>query len=473
MSRTLERTPEVPVPNIVFIVVDDLGWADLACTGSTFYQTPNLDRLAAQGVRFTQAYAAAPVCSPTRSSLLSGRYPARTGVTQYIGGHAVGQLRDVPYLHCLSMDEYSLARALRDGGYQTWHVGKWHLGGPSTWPERHGFEVNVGGCSWGHPRTYWSPYGCPTLADGPTGEYLTDRLTDEAIKLVDRSDGRPFFLNLWHYAVHTPIQSPPALVEKYRRKAAALGLDDRPAIVPGEPMPTWHQQGERVMRRLFQSDPEYAAMIENLDANIGRLVSALDAAGVRDNTMIIFTSDNGGLATAETSPTCNSPLAEGKGWMEDGGVRVPLIVSWPGVTAPGSDTDVSMTSPDFYPTLLEAAGLPLRPDQHLDGISFLPVLHGEQPERGPLYWHYPHYGNQGGTPGAAVRDGRFKLIRLFETGSDRLFDLEADIGEEHDLVDHEPLVGQRMSADLDRWLIEVSALIPHTNPNSRWDDLPG
>ncbi len=159
--------------------------------------------------------------------------------------------------------------------------------------------------------------------------------------------------------------------------------------------------------------------------------------------------------------------------MEDGGVRVPLIVSWPGVTAPGSDTDVSMTSPDFYPTLLEAAGLPLRPDQHLDGISFLPVLHGEQPERGPLYWHYPHYGNQGGTPGAAVRDGRFKLIRLFETGSDRLFDLEADIGEEHDLVDHEPLVGQRMSADLDRWLIEVSALIPHTNPNSRWDDLPG
>ena len=403
-------------PNIIFILIDDLGWRDLTCYGSAFYETPNLDRLAAGGLRFTDAYAACPVCSPTRASILTGKYPARVGVTQWIGGFGVGKLCDVPYHHALPINEVSLATALREGGYRTWHVGKWHLGEQSTWPEQHGFDVNRAGCGWGAPRKgYFSPYGCPTLEDGPPGEYLTDRLTDEAIQLIEHNDGTPFFLNLWHYAVHTPIQAPRALIEKYEKKAQALGLDRQLAIIEGEYFPVQHKRTQRVQRRIIQSDPVYAAMIENLDTNIGRLLAALDRNGIADNTIIIFTSDNGGLATSEGSPTCNHPLAEGKGWMYEGGTRVSQIIRWPRVIAPGGVCSVSVTSTDFYPTLLAAAKLPLRPEQHRDGVSLMPVLRGRQrfPQR-PIFWHYPHYSNQGGTPACAVRDGDWKLIEFFE-----------------------------------------------------------
>jgi len=314
--------PMTKRPNMIFILLDDLGWRDLGCYGSPFYETPNLDRLAAEGMSFTNAYAAAPVCSPTRASILTGKYPATVGVTQYIGGHAVGKLCDVPYFHVLPMQEISLARALKEhGGYQTWHVGKWHLGERETRPEQHGFDVNLGGCGWGSPKHgYFSPYHCPALTDGPPGEYLTDRLTDEAMKLIASSGDassasggeKPFFLNLWHYAVHTPIQAPEALVEKYRRKAAALGLDKINAIEEGDFFPCEHKRTERIQRRRIQSDPAYAAMVENLDWNIGRLLQALEESGKAQETIVIFTSDNGGLATAEGSPTCNAPLAGGR-----------------------------------------------------------------------------------------------------------------------------------------------------------------
>ncbi len=454
-------------PNIVFILLDDLGWRDLGVYGSSFYETPNLDRLAREGLTFTDAYAAAPVCSPTRASLLSGKYPASVGVTQFIGGYGVGKLWDVPYFHHLPLSERSLAWALREGGYATWHVGKWHLGNRVTWPEAHGFEVNVGGCDWGMPNHgFFSPYGLPTLADGPEGEYLTDRLTDEAIRLIESSGEQPFFLNLWHYAVHLPIEAPRELVEKYEAKARALGLDEVSALEPGEPIPVLHRRGERVVRRRVQSDPAYAAMIENLDTNVGRLLAALEATGKRENTLVIFTSDNGGLATAEGSPTCNAPLAEGKGWMYDGGVREPLIVSWPGVVEPGSRTDVSVTSPDFYPTLLEAAGLPLRPEQHADGVSFMPLLKGEALNRGPIFWHYPHYSNQGGTPGAAVREGDFKLISFFEDEHVELYNLRDDIGETRDLAPAEPDRAADMARKLRRWQDALEIRKP--KPNLSW-----
>lgn len=460
-------------PNIVLILVDDLGWADLGCYGSTFYETPNLDRLAAQGVRFTDAYAASPVCSPTRASLMSGKYPAHVGVTQYIGGHSVGALCDVPYRHELPISEYSVARALRDRGYRTWHVGKWHLGRRATWPDRHGFDVNIAGCDWGHPPTYVSPYGCPTLSDGPDGEYLTDRLTDEAIALLEQPDSRPFFLNLWHYAVHTPIESPRRLVDKYRRKARQLGLDQIQAIKSGERMPTWHQRHQRVQRRVVQSDPHYAAMIENLDQNVGRLLEALDQTGQADNTVLIFTSDNGGLSTAETSPTCNAPLAEGKGWMYDGGVRVPLIVRWPGVTRPGGVSSDVITTPDFYPTLLSIAGETTDRHQAIDGTDFSPALCGRQLEDRPVYWHYPHYPNQGATPAAAVRQGRWKLIRFFTDDHLELYDLETDVAEEHDLRADQPVIVEAMARRLERWLLDVNAQIPVPNPHQPFTDLPG
>lgn len=468
-------TPEPRRPNILFILIDDLGWRDLGCYGSTFYETPVLDRLAAEGARFTDAYAAAPVCSPTRASLLTGKYPARVGVTQYIGGHGVGRLTDVPYHWLLPTHEYSLARALREGGYQTWHVGKWHLGQRRTWPEQHGFDVNIGGCEWGQPANgYFSPYGCPTLSDGPEGEYLTDRLTDEAIRLIEHAGERPFFLNLWHYAVHIPIEVPSDLVAKYRQKAARLGLDAVAPFEAGEHFPVWHKRDQRVQRRVVQSDPGYAAMIENLDTNVGRLLEALERAGQADNTIVIFSSDNGGLATAEGSPTCNAPLAEGKGWMQDGGVREPLIVRWPGVIAPGTEVTEPVTTPDFYPTLLAGAGLPSRPAQHLDGVDFSPLLRGETFTRGPIFWHYPHYSNQGGSPSAGVRDGDWKLIYDFETKASALYNLRADISEEHDLAATHPEIAARLEATLLAWLQSVGALIPAPNPSPNpYPDLDG
>jgi len=455
-------------PNIVFILLDDLGWRDLSYYGSTFYETPHLDQLAADGLSFSDAYASCPVCSPTRASILTGKYPATVGVTQWIGGHAVGKLCDVPYFHHLPLQEISLATALREGGYQTWHVGKWHLGSALTWPEQHGFDVNIGGCQLGHPHSgYFSPWGIPTLKDGPEGEYLTDHLTDESIRLVrERDPDKPFFLNLWHYAVHTPIQAPSELVEKYEDKARRMGLDQVQAIEEGDFFPVQHKRHLRIQHRRIQSDTVYAAMIENLDTNIGRLLSALREEGLEDETLVIFTSDNGGLATSESSPTCNAPLTEGKGWMYEGGTREPLIVRWPGRIQAGTRCTIPVTSPDFYPTLLEATGLPLRPEQHCDGVSLLPLLEGAGGlEREAIYWHYPHYSNQGGTPGCSVRAGEWKLIEFFEDGHLELYHLEDDLGEDHNLAEAQPEITHRLKALLDAWKDSVEAQIPKPNPN--------
>jgi arylsulfatase A-like enzyme len=460
--------PEIR-PNILLILIDDLGWRDLVCCGSDFYDTPNLDRLATEGIRFTDAYSACPVCSPSRASLLTGRYPARLGLTNFIGGHTRGRLIDAPYIDHLPLEEFNLARALKQGGYATWHVGKWHLGSQDYYPEQQGFDVNIGGCHWGGPRTYFSPYGNnPRLEDGPTGEYLTDRLTSDAVNLIrthnPQKDG-PFFLNLWHYAVHIPIQSPIDLVENYTQKARDLGLDKLQPLEEGEFFPCEHKHDQHVVRRRFQSDPAYAAMIFNLDWNVGRLLDVLEETGQVENTIVIFSSDNGGLATAEGSPTCNLPLAEGKGWMYEGGTRVPLLMRWPKVIQPGCICGAPVTSPDFYPTLLEAAGLEAIPTQHCDGVSFLPLLLGAQgmPER-PIFWHYPHYGNQGGTPGASVRLGDYKLIEFFEDERLELYNLRQDPGENTSLTEVEPQCCAALHTLLRDWQREVSARIPAVNP---------
>lgn len=458
-------------PNIVFILMDDLGWRDLSCMGSNFYETPNLDRLAAAGMLFTDAYAACPVCSPTRASILSGKYPARVGVTDWIDHHGDmhplrGYLIDAPYVKQLPLSETSLAAALREGGYQTWHLGKWHLGSEAYYPEHHGFDYNLGGCYLGHPpHGYFSPWHIPTLPDGEPGQYLPDRLTDEALKLIDNADrNRPFFLNLWYYCVHTPIQAKPEKIAKYQQKAAQLGLDKIEPFVDGEYFPTADKADKRVRRRIIQSDPAYAAMIESVDDNIGRLLDRLDARGIADNTVVIFTSDNGGLATAEGSPTCNAPLADGKGWMYEGGTREPLLIRYPPLIAPGSRCQTPVTSPDFYPTLLEIADLPLRPEQHVDGVSLLPLFAGKSLDREAIFWHYPHYGNQGGTPGSSVRCGDWKLIEFFEDGRRELYHLPGDPGEENNLADAEPATRDRLAAMLQDWRKQIHALIPEVNP---------
>ena len=455
--------------NLIMILMDDMGWKDLGCYGSTFYETPNLDRLAAEGVLFTDAYAACPVCSPTRASVMSGKYPARLGVTQYIGAEQErGRLIGSPYVDHLSLEEKSLAAALREGGYRTWHVGKWHLGEEPYFPQHHGFDANVGGCHMGRPTYgYFSPYRIPHLAEGPEGEYLTDRLTDEAIRLISESSDKPFFLNLWHYAMHTPIQSPSEeLTAKYERKARDLGLDRLQTFEEGDIFPMEHKKTLRIERRLLQSDAAYAAMIENLDTNIGRLLDAIEATGQADNTAIVFTSDNGGLSTAEGSPTCNAPLNEGKGWMYEGGVREPLIVKWPGVTQPGTVCHVPVTSTDFYPTFLEMAGLPPLPDQHRDGVSFAPLLRGAASlDREAIYWHYPHYGNQGGTPGSSIRVGDYKLIEFFEDGRLELYNLRSDLEERHNLTAAYPELAAELQAKLSGWRDSIEALIPAPNPD--------
>ncbi len=461
-------------PNIVFVLVDDLGQRDVGCYGSTFYETPNIDRLAREGMLFTDAYASCPVCSPTRASILTGRYPASLGITNYIDwtgkGHpSKGRLVDVPYISELPGDIPNLATELGERGYATWHVGKWHLGPEHAWPDKRGFDRNIGGWTPGLPTSgYFSPWGMPTLEDGPEGEYLTDRLTDEALALIrNRDAGRPFFLNLWYYAVHTPIQAKPDIVEKYRRKARLLGLDRVEALVEGPAFPTEHKKDRRILRRVLQSDITYAAMIEILDENIGRLMETLDAEGLADDTIVIFTSDNGGLSSSEGSPTCNAPLAEGKGWMYEGGTREPLLVRWPAVVAAGSTSPAVVTSTDFLPTLLEAAGSPDPVPSGVEGETFLPILRGDASSlvRDAIFWHYPHYGNQGGTPGSSVRSGRFKLIEFFETGRLELYDLEADVGENHDRSNELPEVRDRLHRMLTEWRERVEAKIPQQNPD--------
>jgi arylsulfatase A-like enzyme len=454
-------------PNILLILIDDMGWKDISCMGSEFYETPNIDRLAQEGMTFTSGYASCPVCSPTRASLLTGKYPARVGVTNWIGGDTKGKLIDAPYVWELPLEEVSIAKALKDAGYATWHVGKWHLGKEPFWPDKHGFDVNVGGCHMGCPHHgYFSPWSIPTLPDGPEGEYLTDRIGDETVRLIESHDSAtPFFLNLCFYQVHTPLQAKPEKIAKYEAKAKTMGLDKVQTHEEGDFYPCEHKKDGRIKRRLVQSHTTYAAMIESLDENVGKVLDALAARGMLDNTLIVFTSDNGGLSTSEGSPTCNAPLTEGKGWTYEGGIREPWLVRWPGVVAAGGTCDEPVTSPDIYPTFLEAAGAPLRPEQHVDGVSIMPLLKGEQMTRGAIYWHYPHYGNQGGTPGGIVREGDWKLIEFYEDSHVELYNLASDISEQADLAEADPERAEAMRAKLALWRAQVGAIMPKENPD--------
>jgi len=455
--------PAADRPNIVFILADDLGWADLGIYGSTFYETPNLDRLARQGMRFTHAYAASNVCSPTRASILAGKYPVRLGITDWLNGRPDRPdqklLRPALQTH-LPLAEVTFAEALKEAGYRTAFIGKWHLGEAAEhFPEHQGFDINVAGYGKGSPPSYFSPYRIPNLADGPTGESLTDRLTTEALTFMEAAVEKrePFLVYLSHYAVHNPMQAKAETIAKYRNKLARNTVPAGPEFVT--------DLGRQV--RQVQSHATYAAMVESLDDSVGRVMEKLVQLGVDDTTIIVFTSDNGGLSTAEGSPTSNLPLRAGKGWAYEGGVREPLIIRWPGTTPSASISTAPVISTDFYPTLLEMAGQAPRPDQHLDGTSLVPALRGGDLAERPLYWHYPHYSNQGGRPHGAVRLGDFKLIEWYEDLSVELYHLTDDPGEQRDLAAILPDQAARLRDRLHDWRAEVGARMPSVNPNYR------
>ena len=449
-------------PNIIVILADDLGQRDLGCYGSTFYETPNLDRLAKEGARFTDAYAACPVCSPTRASIMTGQWPQRTGITDYIGAAMTPDKWNrntkslpAPYSDRLALDAPTLAKAMKGAGYATFFAGKWHLGPEGWWPEDQGFDVNMGGTHIGAPnagKKYFSPYGNPRLTDGPPGEYLAYRLADETTAFIEQHKDKPFFAYLSCYSVHTPLMSPQDLRLKYEKKRKELGL-----------APKWGHEFERDVR-LVQEHAVYAGMVEAMDIAVGKVLTKLDELGLTENTLVIFTSDNGGLSTSENSPTSNLPLRAGKGWMYEGGIREPFIVRWPSVLKAGSVMNTPISSPDIFPTLLEAVHAKPKPGQLLDGVSLLPVFKGETlPER-PLFWHYPHYGNQGGAPGAAIRRGDWKLIEWQEDGQVELFNLANDISEANNLAKSEPTRVNALLAELHAWQKEVGARFPIPNP---------
>lgn len=456
---------EAPRPaNVVVILVDDLGWADLGCTGSTFYETPNVDALAASGIRFTTAYAAAAVCSPTRAALMTGRHPVRLDITDWIPGfEKKNPPLDTPQdRDALALEETTLAEALQAHDYATGYFGKWHLGETEPfWPEHQGFAVNIGGFSKGTPPGgYYPPYQNPRLADGPDGEYLTDRLTDEAIGFVRQHKDDPFFLYLAFYTVHTPIQGCAKWDAFYEEKRRSLAGEDPDATRPEGPAKT----------RLEQTDAKYAAMVRSMDENVGRLMAELDALGIADNSIVVFTSDNGGLSTqpGHVAPTSVLPLRAGKGWCYEGGIRVPLIIRAPGTTRAGTTSNQAAISMDLFPTLLDLAGLPQQPDLHLDGVSLVPAISDpETIQPRTLVWHYPHYHSSGWTPGTAIRSGNWKLIERYETGTLELYNLAADPGEAADLASAKPERLAELQATLDAWRTRMGADLPKVAGGAR------
>ncbi len=440
--------------NVILFLVDDLGWTDLSCYGSEFYQTPHIDQLAEEGVRFTDAYAACTVCSPSRASIMTGKYPATINTTDWIEGYSkpYSKYKAPDWTQHIQDSDTTLAEALKSKGYKTVHIGKWHLGEEEQyWPEHHGFDVNIAGWRKGAPNKvnkkggYFSPYNNPRLADGPTGEYLTERLSQEAVNFIANNRDTPFFLNFWLYNVHTPLEAKTEKIEKYK------SIVDKDAL---------------------QSNPTYAAMVEHTDDAFGAVVGALKKAGIYENTIIIFSSDNGGLIgnrgdeSKKPRVTSNFPLREGKGNIYEGGVRVPLIISWPKEINGGVSTDAMATSPDIYPTIMGLLGGTGTGQRNIDGENLSPfLLSGRKPERDAIFWHYPHYHIQGAIPYSAVRKGNWKLIDAYERDTLQLYNLKEDIGERHNLVSEHPEKANQLLALLNSWKKEVGAQDPIENPD--------
>lgn len=457
VSFLLSCSPKNDQPNFVFILVDDLGWADVKSNyPESFYDTPNIDRMAETGIRFSQAYAANPVCSPTRAALMTGKHPNRVNITDWIPG---ADPKNRPLLGTkdrneLDLSELTLAEKLKEKGYNTCFVGKWHLGDQGYYPEDQGFDINIGGHHRGSPPGgYYSPYKNPKLKDGPEGEYLPDRLTNESIDFIKQNKENPFLLYLAYYTVHTPIQASKKHIDKYREKRATLNLDEVP-----------HRQEGDGWTKMAQENAAYASMVEAMDENVGKILQALEQEGLDKNTWIIFTSDNGGLSTLsrKNAPTHNGPLRAGKGWCYEGGIRIPLLVQGPGIENPGRVIDEPVVSMDHFPTIMDLAGVD---HQSTDGKSLLSVFKGKKEvNRDELFWHFPHYHGSTWKPGSALRKGKWKLVVHYEDERTELFNLEEDPGELHDLSSKLPEKTNELKSRLDWHLKETGASFPTPNP---------
>ncbi len=461
--------------NVIIILVDDLGWADLSSYGSTFYETPNLDKLAKEGIRFTQNYATCPVCSPTRASLLTGKYPVKTGVTDWIKGRQEnGKAKPYEKLigpataYELALKETTIAEYAVQNGYKTMIAGKWHLGEEEAfWPEKQGFQLNSGGWSKGGPNGkindstggYFTPYKNPSLKDGPKGEYLTDRLTNESINFIKQNKNSPFLLYYAMYAVHNPLQAPKPLIEKYIQKQKAI--EEKEVFKKDE---KWMQFEKDWKRRTIQNNAVYAAMIENMDWNIGKLIETLKQQRIEENTLIIFTSDNGGLSTAEGSPTVNGNLRAGKGWLYEGGIRVPLIMYSKKSALSGLTSNIKTTTADLFPTIAKTINNNYQKTIDIDGDDIFSLLKQTKNIERELYWHYPHYSNQGGKPSAAIRKGNYKLIYYYETDDVELFDLSIDISEKNNIASLNKKEAIALKQTLFCWLEKNKAKVPIKNP---------
>jgi len=455
-------------PNILFILADDLGWNDLSADGSTFHESPNIDRIADEGMRFTQGYATCQVCSPSRASILTGKYPPRHGITEYIGAPSGEAWRDTgrankllpaDYEHGLRSDEVTFAEALRRSGYSTFFAGKWHLGDKGRDPEDFGFEINKGGWKAGGPDSYFAPFKNPKLEPDHDGENLPLRLAKETAAFIGEHRDGPFLAYLSFYSVHAPLQTSQERWEKFRKKAVAQGVPETRFIFD-----------RNLPVRQVQDCPVYGGMIEAMDDAVGIVLDALEEHGLADSTIVCFTSDNGGVSSGDAYSSSMLPLRGGKGRQWEGGIREPLYLKVPGITSPGSTCDTPVSGIDFYPTFAALAGISVPAEQMIDGKSMVSLLRGEQVEElasRDLFWHYPHYGNQGGEPSSIIRNGPWKLIHYYEDGHDELYHLESDPGEQNDVIAENQLLAATLRQRLDAWLIEVDAKFPV--PDSAYD----
>ncbi|WP_111709794.1 sulfatase [Lutibacter citreus] len=463
MACNSEQEKKINKPNILFILADDLGYSDLSCMGSEYYETPNIDKIAKAGMVFTDGYAGCQVCSPSRATILTGQFTARHGITDWIGSPSgeewrankrYSKLLPAEYNHQLPDKVLTLPEAFRQEGYKTFFAGKWHLGELGSYPEDHGFDINKGGWERGSPRRrYFSPYRNPTLEDGEPGENLSMRLANETINFMKENKNKPFLAYLSFYAVHSRIQCVKDKWAKYRDKAEKMGIAEK-----------GFEEGDLLPMRLHQDNPIYAGLIETMDDAVGEVLKALKENGLDENTIVVFTSDNGGVTSGDDFSSNCLPLKGGKGYQWEGGIRIPYIVNVPWMNFKGQRNNTPVAGSDFYPTLLDLAGLPLHPEAHIDGESFAAVLKGETLNERPLYWHYPHYGNQGGRPVSIMRKGDWKLIHYWEDGHNELYNLTQDIHEDNNLIAMEKSRGKQMAQTLISWLDEVGANYAKPDP---------
>jgi len=459
-DKVHQQTEEQKRPNFLFVLADDFGLQDMSFVGSTFYQTPNLDRLASKSLIFTQGYAGSRVCSPSRATIMTGKFTARHGITNWIGEkHGADwrkknrhdKLLPADYVHKLPPEETTLAEVMKENGYKTFFAGKWHLGDEGSYPEDHGFDINKGGWSSGSPiGGYYAPFTNPRLEHKQDGENLSLRLANETVNFLTQHKDSSFFAFLSFYAVHGPIQTTQLKWNKYRDRAEANGIADKGFTME-----------KKLPIRITQDNPVYAGLVETMDDAIGLVLGTLESLGLEDDTIVIFTSDNGGVASGDAFSTSNLPFRGGKGYHWEGGIREPYLIFVPDQNSNGRKSEYPVTGADFFPTILDYAQINLLPEQHADGISLKPLINDgvNLPER-PLYWHYPHYGNQGGDPSSVIREGDWKLIYFYEENINELYHLGNDPYEQDNLASIHPDITNTLSLKLMKWLKDVDALYP-------------